>query len=314
MAAFLSGKAAIFMPTSDQYAADRVKCMGSSHHPHGRYPDISRVRVNFETTFSRERETLMRISRYVTAFAVASIATLGLAACSSGDAAEPEAMASETSEAPSSDTADETTEATEDAPTDEATEETEETEETADTGSADGAAPWANPVTTPGTLLTTAEGTNFTVDIYQVGTAKATKTGQFVDPETSKPLIAEGDEIVFVNYVVTNTGTEPVSLGASLVSIDAKYNDWPYMQGMDSIVDGALFEAQGVNDTATKPDSYVDPFVLAWEPGTSYSYGQNFKYQAGSPITFTAKLTPVDDAGDLLHDNAEEVTAETTIS
>ncbi len=171
-------------------------------------------------------------------------------------------------------------------------------------------AEFAKPVTEPGELLTTITGDGFSVAVYQVSTEKASKTGQFATPD-GKPVIEVGADIVFVNYVVTNTGTADIPLGYSLVDISARYDDWPYLQGMDSVVDSALFESLQVNSTPLATGVGDAPFV--WKPGTSFSYGQNFLYQAGSPIVFTATLTPVDDAGDLLHDERQEVEGATSI-
>ena len=109
------------------------------------------------------------------------------------------------------------------------------------------------PTTTPGEKIATIDAETFTVDVYQVGTAKASKTGQWVDPETNQPLIAEGDEIVYVNYVFTNTGTESIPLTYSLVTVTPTYADWEYLQGMDSIVDSEQFEEMGVTSFAIDP-------------------------------------------------------------
>lgn len=191
--------------------------------------------------------------------------------------------------------------------------EVEETEE-AEAPSADGQPAWANPVTEEGELISTIElDGGVTVEVYQVGTTTATKTGQFVDPDTNEPIIAEGDEIVFVNYIVSNTG-DPIDLGSSFVSIDARYDDWPYMQGMDSVVDSDLFEAQGVNDGALADGSYADPSVYTFGTGEKLAYGENFPYQAGSPITFDVSMTPVDAEGELLHDDRVEAEGTGTIA
>ena len=171
-------------------------------------------------------------------------------------------------------------------------------------------AEFANPVTEPGELLTTITGEGFSVAVYQVGTEKASKTGQFATPD-GKPVIEVGADIVFVNYVVTNTGTADIPLGYSLVDISARYEDWPYLQGMDSVVDSALFESLQVNSSALAAGAGDAPFV--WKPGTSFSYGQNFLYQAGSPIVFSVSLTPVDAAGDLLHDEGQDIDGATSI-
>ena len=186
---------------------------------------------------------------------------------------------------------------------------TETTEATADGDFT--AAEWANPVTNPGELLTTVEGTNFTVDVYQVGTDIATSGGQFVDPDTMELLLAEGDEIVFVNYVATNTSDADIPLSASLVNMTARYADWKYMQGMDAVVDFDLDEKMGINRTAIAPSKAVAPYI--WKAGESFSFGQNFKYQPDSAITFAASLTESDAEGDLDHDTRQEVKVETTI-
>lgn len=248
----------------------------------------------------------MRMSRGIATLSVAALTVAGLAACSSDDDTPKKSTITST-ESPAP-TKEATEEATEEAtPTEEATEE-------APQASGDGASPaWAVPTTTQGTLLTSLAGSNFTVDVYQVGTAAASKTGQWVDPETNTPLIAVGDQIVYVNYVFTNTSAEVIPLSHSLVSMSARYADWPYMQGMDSIVDSAQFEEMGVTTSSIAPTGEFDaPF--AWGPGETFSNGGNFKHQAGSPIDFTATLTPSDDAGDLVHDLRQEVEASTTIS
>lgn len=243
----------------------------------------------------------MRISRSVAPLVLAALVSTSLIGCASGDAPEPTASAP--AEAPAE------TESTAEA-TDEATAEPDETKAPAASGDLVTPA-WAAPATSPGELLTSVDGSNFKVDIYQVGTAAATSTGSFVDAETNTPLIEVGDEIVFVNYVVTNTGTESQKLTALLVDVVPQYDDWPYMQGMDGIVDSALSEQLQVNSFALGSTGAEAPFV--WAPGESFSYGDNFEYQAGSPITFTIGLTPSDDAGELMHDQKEALEVASTI-
>lgn len=268
---------------------------------------IPTPRVDLQTRI----ETIMRITRGIASLTVAGLAVAGLAACSSDDSDK------DTSVITTTDATEETTEAS-DEPTEEPTEEeseeaTDEPTEDSDAAASGDSPAWAVPTTTPGEKIATIEGTSFTVDIYQVGTATASKTGQFVDPDTNLPLIAEGDEVVYVNYVMTNTGSEEIPLSYNLVSVTAEYADWPYLQGMDSVVDSAQFEEMDVTSFAIAPGTGEEaPF--AWAPGQTFSYGQNFKYQAGSPITFDATLTPSDDAGDLVHDKREEVSVDATIS
>ena len=44
------------------------------------------------------------------------------------------------------------------------------------------------------------------------------------------------------------------------------------------------------------------------------SVGDNFHHQPNSPITFSARYTPVDDQGDMLHDERVEAEGSATIN
>lgn len=231
-------------------------------------------------------------TRRAAAATIASLALVGLAACGGSD--EPKAEKKSSATTPAADP-----------------EPTEETSEAAPAASGDQPA-WAKPAKEAGEKISTVKAGDITVDIFQVGTTKATKTGQFVDPDTNKPLLDTGDDIVFVNYVITNNG-EPVDLGSSLVSVEARYDDWKYLQGMDGIVDDALFEQQNVNTEGLGPDGYNEKGVYPFGKGQKYTYGDNFKHQKNSPITFKVSVTPVDAEGELLHDKRMEGEGEGTI-
>ena len=159
---------------------------------------------------------------------------------------------------------------------------------------------WANPVTTPGTPIARVNAGDLTVEVFQVGTTTATETGSFADATTGQPLVAPGDQLVFVNYVVTNNGA-PVDLSASLVTIDATYDNWPYLTGMDGLSDRDLFAAQGVNADGLAAGAFRDPSIYTLGTGQTYSFGENFEYQAGGAISFDVAYTPVDANGDLVH-------------
>lgn len=275
--------------------------------------------------------------RTVTTIALAAVGLLGLAACGGEEtpagtpAPTTSAAVSSPAEAPSEESTEESTESTEESTesTDESTESSEESteesssdessEESASESSAAGGATasgtapaWATPILTPGEELGTVSGDGIDVTIFQAGTAPATKTGNFADPDTNEPLIAEGDELVFVTYLVTNTGSEPLPLGSSLVNVDARYSDWPYLGGMDGITDFDLTESMGINRNAIAETN--DPTVYVLAPGESYSVGENFLYQAGSVLEVDVTVTPVDDQGDLVHDDRMEFEGEVTIA
>ncbi|QIX28022.1 hypothetical protein ncot_16565 [Nocardioides sp. JQ2195] len=251
-----------------------------------------------------------RIRLGTTAVAAVLIPILGLSACGSDDKDDSSNESSQTTDEGATADSDPSVAATVE---EEALETEEPTEEPAEETAPTGAQPeWALPVTTPGKLLTTAEAGDISVEIYQVGTAKATDDGMFVDPDTNKPILKKGDELVIVNYVITNTGA-PIDLGSSLVSISPRYDDWKWMQGMDGDTDDSLFEPQGVNPDELAPGGYNEAGVYTLGTDQSYSQGENFAYQKNSPITFDISVTPVDAKGDLLHDKGVDVEVKTTI-
>ncbi len=165
-------------------------------------------------------------------------------------------------------------------------------------------AEWAKPVSTDGDLITNFTAGDISIDVYQIAVTQATKTGNFADPN-GKPIISVGDDIVFINYVVTNNG-DAVDLGASLANVSARYADWPYLQGMDAITDSALYESMGLSTSAFATGKIHDPSVYTLGKGESYNMAANFRYQKDSPIDFTVTVTPVDSSGDLLHDKKIE--------
>jgi hypothetical protein len=240
-----------------------------------------------------------------TSLALASVAVLAafsLSAC--GD--DSDGSDADDSSAPTSAAAEpETTESTEPGETTESPTDDQSAEEPS-TAPGSGTNPaWALPPVTKGDLLTTINAGDVTVKVYQVGTAKADDTGNFSDPKTNKPLIEVGDTLVFLNYVITNNG-DPINLGSSLVDVSARYDDWPYLQGMDGLTGDELYEAQGIHDGDLAPDGYNEAGIYTLGTGESYSYGDNFEYQKGSPIDFTVEYVPVDDKGELLHDQRVE--------
>lgn len=270
--------------------------------------------------------------RTVTTIALAAVGLLGLAACggeetpagtpapTSSAAADPSPTESpESSEEESTEESTEEESSTSEESTDESTSSEESSEASSESsapaegGSAAGAAaPWATPLLSPGENLGTVSGDSIDVTVFQAGTAPATKTGNFANPDTNEPIIAVGDELVFVTFLVTNTGSEPISLGSSLVNVDARYSDWPYLGGMDGITDFDLTESMGINRNAVAETS--DPPVYVLGPGESYTVGENFLYQAGSELEVDATVTPVDDQGDLLHDERVEFEGSVTIA
>lgn len=241
---------------------------------------------------------------------LAVLATISLTACG-GDSEESADAA--TDDNASSAASEPTTESSESTETESTETESTDTETEEAPAGAEGQPSWALPVTTPGEKLTTIEVGDVTVDVYQVGTAKADDTGSFVDPDTNKPLIEPGDDLVFLNYVVTNNG-DPIDLGSSLVDVEARYDDWPYLGGMDGLVSDELFEAQDVNKFELAPGGFNDAGIYTLGTGETFSYGENFEYQADSPIGFEVTYVPVDAEGELIFDDRVEGEGSATTS
>lgn len=235
------------------------------------------------------------------------LAGFSLSACGSDSVPETESGGQVTSAADP-----ETTPSPSSAESSQAPADAEATDDAQATG-AGGQPSWALPVTTPGTKLTTIEVGEVSVDVYQVGTAPAEDTGSFVDPDTNTPLIEVGDTLVFLNYVVTNNGG-PIDLGSLLVDVSARYDDWPYLQGMDGLTGDELWDAQSINAPGLAPDGYSEEGIYSLGGGESFSYGDNFEYQPNSPIGFQVTYTPVDAQGELLSDERVEAEGSATIS
>lgn len=161
---------------------------------------------------------------------------------------------------------------------------------------------WATPVTRPGELISTFMVGEIQVEAYQVGTSPAPEDGSSIDPDTYQPIIKAGDPLVFINYVVTNTGPD-VPLSALLVEIDAKYEDWRFIGGMTGISRRVLYDEHGVSWNAVVPGRHTEHVL---ETGQSFCYATNFGYRPGVPLTFAGSYKPVDEADNLLHDQEVE--------
>lgn len=202
----------------------------------------------------------------------------------------------------------------EDAPDEtEPEEETEDAEDEAevdeagdDGASADGEPDWANPVTTVGESIGTAELGDVTVEVFQVAVDQATRSSIWADPETDEPIVSEGDDVVVLNYVVTNHG-EPVNLSYGLVEASLRYDSWPYMQ-QPSVADSSLMETHEVNTNAVNTDS-LSQEVFELGTGEQYSFGEVVLHQPGEAYTVVARFTARDEDGERV---GEELAGEFT--
>ena len=243
-----------------------------------------------------------KLQHRTAALAVAALTLFGTAACSSSD--DDAKDTTTTTQAPA------TTEASGETTTTAGGDDTTTTEAGSTDAGAGELAEFAKPYEVQGDLLTTLEADGFKLDIYPVGTQPAPKDGNFVEPDTNEPILKAGDEMVYVNYVFTNTSGKDVKLGASLVNVTATYANWEWAQGMDGVSSSSEYEKLGLFSSGAETGT---DWPVVWKSGTSFAYADNFKYQPGDDITFEARMTPSDDAGDLVHDEKVEAEVSTKI-
>lgn len=172
---------------------------------------------------------------------------------------------------------------------------------------------WAGPLNTPGTFVTTLTGHGFSVDVYQLDPVKAAREGLMVNSQTNERVIKVGDDIVYFNFVVTNTGSTTVTLPSSAVEVSGVYPSVGSSYNMDTVSDFDQFEALGINMDAVTSDGARAMTVFPFAPGESFAYGTNYQYIQGSTIDFKASEIPVNDAGDFQYDQKSEATATATV-
>jgi hypothetical protein len=180
-----------------------------------------------------------------------------------------------------------------------------------DAPAATGDAPeWAEGAVDKGDKLGEITTDGWKVQIYQVGTSKTEKDSMFVDKETGKNLLPAGSDVVFLNFVYTNTSSAAVNLGASLGSPTLRSTSWKYMSGQPGESSGKAYEALGLSDDGHKT-GVQQPYVVG--PGQTFSQADSIAYVPGDKVEASVRITPVDDAGSLVHDKKQEGKTELTI-
>lgn len=172
---------------------------------------------------------------------------------------------------------------------------------------------WANPVSTDGDLLVTIGVGDLEVDVYQVDVAPAPRNSIETDPDTDEPLIAEGDDLVYVNYVVRNAGDEPVQLTVTLLQAQVRYDDWPHWESMPGVTDFAQLEEFGLTSVAAAGEFIGEPpYVL--NPGEWFNKAANFGYQPGSDIEFSVRYFLADADGERISGSRVLTVGQATIN
>lgn len=156
-------------------------------------------------------------------------------------------------------------------------------------------ADWATQVATSGHRLGAVGDKRIRITVYQVATASAPVASVMVDPADGAPVIAKGDRLVVLRYVVTNISEDPINLGIGTVAITARYPDWPWEQGLIGVRAPALMTRNKAPSSPFRAGTQRPPYVL--EPGSSFMVGQNAPYETAEELLLSAKVVVSDDSG-----------------
>ncbi|WP_257477960.1 hypothetical protein [Acidipropionibacterium jensenii] len=154
---------------------------------------------------------------------------------------------------------------------------------------------WAVPVVSTGTRLGEVSDKRIRIIVYQVAIAKAPTDSEMVDVSDGQPLIAKGDPIVLLRYVVTNISKDPINLGIGTVSLTTSYPDWSWNQGLVGVRAPELMARHKLFTTPFKDGTARPPYVLG--PGESFMIGQNVAYEKAELLQITAAVVVSDNSG-----------------
>lgn len=146
------------------------------------------------------------------------------------------------------------------------------------------AADWARPISDRGEKIMTLDGNPFSVDVYlsDVVTAPADSS----DSGAGSPLVRRGDDVMLLNFVVTNTGAD-TELTSLRPTINARYPDLKnHASGTWSGTDDVreLLDDHGLHLTPNK-DGHEGPYRFAH--GESYAYGNMLRYVEGEKLALS---------------------------
>jgi hypothetical protein len=175
-----------------------------------------------------------------------------------------------------------------------------EASDTPTSSGSDTPAPWAEPISRTGDLIGTGTFDSFTVEVYQVAIQPVEEDSMWVDPDTNENLLSEGDPVVFINYVFTNTSTTTFPLGSLAIDVSARWADWPYMQGMPGESHSAVYKDLGLTD---RPYTLSAEKPYEFAPGESFNVAGSYIYQDSKDLEVKFGLIPLLPNGDLDHDN-----------
>lgn len=151
---------------------------------------------------------------------------------------------------------------------------------------------WAAGSLDAGEKIGAVKTKNFSVDVFQVGTGKLAKdTTGYSDP---KKDLKAGTEVVYANFVFTNTSSKPITLSRALGTPRLVMDGWTSAGAMPGELDDAVFKRF---DISTMGLVFVAEPPYTVKPGEKFSQATSVQYKPGWKGKATVELIPGDDHG-----------------
>ena len=156
---------------------------------------------------------------------------------------------------------------------------------------------WALDTDPVGAWLTSVATDDLRIDIYQAGVEPSTEDSAWAYSETDEPIFNEGEPIVVLHLVLTNTGDEDVVLASAEPEITANYesldlSSLPPENHFGDIVDSLGIAQDGAIDYDYTIDNDYQGLTGSWDmpvaPGESIAWPAVYMYltDAGFEMRF----------------------------
>lgn len=184
-----------------------------------------------------------------------------------------------------------------------------EAEAPAEAEAAEGQPEWANGSIDVGESIGVAAEGDWQVEVFRVGEGVSDSDSMFVDPDTNENVLPAGSPLIYLNFVYTNVGDEPIELSYGITGRPSVEGDI-FKFGRDYSSSSNTEEFEGLGLTLMPLQLGAEPpFVV--QPGEAFAVATNIGKVSGtaySTIRFVPVVPGTDD--ELDHDNTQEVTVE----
>lgn len=156
-------------------------------------------------------------------------------------------------------------------------------------------ASWAMPVVPVGEWLNSAATEEMRVDVYLADIVTATEDSSWEIRETGEAFFLAGDEIQVIQFIVTNTGTEPIIIGSGELDTSFDYRDFgtrtiPTESRFDELLPAGLFSSANDYEQTDLNDFSDDRYDRPVGPGESISWAEVLMYRPDDRLTVRLRL------------------------